>query len=52
MSNNEAIYRELWMIAPFFKWMDRHPTLSNVLLYIEALAAMYAVFNYHFTTYL
>lgn len=50
MNNNNAIYNELWMIAPFFKWVDKHPRLTNAILVIEGLAAAYVVFNYNFTT--
>ena len=50
MNKENAIYNELWTIAPFFKWMDRHPTLSNIILWIEAIVAFLAVYTYDFTT--
>ena len=33
-----------------FKQIDKHPTLSNIGLWLLALACAMAVFNYEFTT--
>lgn len=50
MNNNNAIYRELWFVAPIFKWLDKHPLISDIILVLEGLATAWAVFNYNFTT--
>ena len=52
MYKNNAIYKELWMIAPLFMWLDRHPVISNIMLWIEGLLLAYVVFTYNFTTYI
>lgn len=37
-------------LIPFASWFDRHPVLMNVILWIEAIALLYAVLMYDFTT--
>ena len=40
---------EIRMIVPFAAWLDRHPTIANIIIWIMALALAYAVFSYEFT---
>lgn len=40
---------EIKMIVPFAVWLDRHPTIANIIIGIMALALAYAVFSYEFT---
>ena len=40
---------ELQMIVPCAAWLDRHPTIANIIIWIMALALAYAVFTYEFT---
>lgn len=40
---------ELQMIVPFAAWLDRHPTIANIIIWIMALALAYVVFSYEFT---
>ena len=44
------IYKEFGIMAGMFKFIDQHKTLTNIILFLEALAALYAVLTYNFTT--
>jgi len=46
----EQIMKELGPMAYFFMWMEKYPRLSNVILWIEAIALAWVVFTYDFTT--
>lgn len=37
-----------WM----FRWIERHPRLTNAILIAEGIALIWAVWNYRFTTHL
>jgi len=50
MAQQTDIYKELGILAGMFKFIDQHKTLSNIILFLEALAALYAVITYNFTT--
>lgn len=41
---------EIRDIIPFADWMDSHPRIANFILWLMAIALMYAVVNYEFTT--
>ena len=50
MNNNSTIYREMWVMAPLFKWIDKHPRLANTILWMEGMVMLYVIFTYNFTT--
>lgn len=41
---------EVTSIIPFAAWLDKHPALENILLWIMGTALAYAVWTYDFTT--
>ena len=45
----KSIYNEFLFLGWFFKFMDRHPVISNIILAIEVLALIWAVWTYEFT---
>ena len=47
--NDSEIPMEIRYIMPFAGWLERHPTLSNILLWLMGLALVYVVFTYEFT---
>lgn len=49
-TKNINTFEEDFVITSLFKWINRHPKLSNAILAIEVLAVAWAVFNYNFTT--
>ncbi len=50
MEQTNSIYKEFGILGSFFKFMGQHTILANIILILEALAAIYAVFTYNFTT--
>jgi hypothetical protein len=52
MKQNDEIPMSIRCIVPFAKWMEKHPVLSNIILIIEAIALMYVVLTYNFTTHI
>ena len=46
----KSVYSEFGFLGAFFRFMDGHPTISNILLVLEALAAFWVVLTYNFTT--
>ena len=49
METKNDIYAQLGPLGIMFKFMDDHKTLANVILAIEILALVWAVFTYEFT---
>lgn len=47
ISNNYS--NELRYIVPFASWLDRHPTATNIIIWVMLLALVYVVFSYEFT---
>lgn len=47
---NEQLLKELGPMVYFFSWMEKHQTLANVILWVEAIALAWVVFTYDFTT--
>lgn len=41
---------EIRCIMPFAEWLDKHPTIHNVLLVLMGIAMAFAAFFYEFTT--
>ena len=48
--NNSTINTELWTMAPLFKLIDKYPKLATFILWVEVVAALYAMCTYNFTT--
>ncbi len=48
--NNSETYKELGTISFLFKWMEKHPVVANIIIWIEILIGLYVVFTYNFTT--
>lgn len=46
----EETMKELGMMSCLFKWIDRHERLTTAILWLEAIAMMWVVLNYDFTT--
>ena len=46
----KSIYKDLGAIDTIIRYINEHQTLCNIVLIIEALALIWAVYNYHFTT--
>ena len=44
-----ALVRQLGPLGLLLAWLDRHPTIANIIIGIMALALAYAVFTYEFT---
>lgn len=49
MEARNAIYKQLGLLGFIIKWVDEHPTLSNIFLWLMALGLIWAVFTYEFT---
>ena len=50
-NNNAAhIYTDFGPLGYLFRWIDEHPRTAAALLWLSAVALMYAVFTYDFTT--
>lgn len=47
----ELKVNELGPITPLIQWIDKHPVLSNVILWLEVVALALSVLFYDFTTY-
>lgn len=50
MKKEQNMQNQLGILACFFEWAGRHKTLTNVILWIEIIALVWAVFTYNFTT--
>ena len=37
-------------LIPFATWFEKHPKVMNVILWAEAIALLYVIFTYDFTT--
>ena len=46
----QNLQNDLGLMSYFFDWVDKHKTLMNVVLWIEIIALIWAVFTYNFTT--
>ena len=49
MDAKNDIYTEFGPLGYMFKFMDEHKTLSNIILVLEILALIWAVWTYEFT---
>ena len=49
-TDNNNIPWEVRSVLPFAAWIDRHPRISNVLLWLMGFACLWAVLTYNFTT--
>lgn len=49
MDAKNNIYGEFLFLGYFLKFMDRHPVIANIILLLEGLALVWAVFTYEFT---
>lgn len=47
----ELKVNELGPITPLIQWINNHPVLSNVILWLELVALAICVLFYNFTTY-
>ena len=45
----KQIYQEFGPLGYMLKWVDEHPTWSNIILWLMGLALVYVVFTYEFT---
>ena len=46
----KQILKEMGPMAYFLMWSEKHPRLTNILIWTEAVALAWAVFTYDFTT--
>lgn len=42
--------KELEMLGYCFKWIEKHETLSDIIILVELIAMAWVVFTYNFTT--
>lgn len=46
----KELLKEFGPMGYVFKWVERHKTLTDIILWLEILALGWVVFTYNFTT--
>ena len=46
----KSIYKELGVLGSIFAYLNKHETLGNIILVLEAIGLAWAVWTYDFTT--
>jgi hypothetical protein len=52
MKQKDEIPMSVRCIIPFAGWLEKHPRISTLIYIIEAIAMMYMVLTYDFTTHI
>ena len=48
--NNQSIYSEFGFLGFLLRFIDEHPVLTSIMLFLDVMALIYAVVFYDFTT--
>lgn len=48
--SQQKLIQELGLVGLFLQWMNNHKKLSDIILWLEIIALIWAVFTYNFTT--